>query len=88
MVILKNGYFLRTMKSGFRPFWNETLQILPGTAQFILCLIFKVSFWTSFTTKTVNIIFSIRLNDVLVTRLCVFQGKVNKKFLKPIINFQ
>ena len=28
MVILKNGDFLRTMKSGFRPFWNETLQIL------------------------------------------------------------
>ena len=27
MVILKNVYFLRTMKSGLMPFWKETLQL-------------------------------------------------------------
>ena len=27
MVILKNGDFLRTMKSGFRPFWKLTLRM-------------------------------------------------------------
>ena len=30
MVILKKGYFLRTMEIGFRPFWNETFQIHNG----------------------------------------------------------